>query len=69
MRHLLFITVLSVVITPIVAIQEQLSGQNGSQPTMQSQILHSIDQMSRETTRFIDRAETRISSVVSQLMN
>ena len=69
MRHLLFIAVLSVVITPIVAIQEQLSGHNGSQTTMQSQILHSLDRMSRETTNFVDRAESRISSVVNELMD
>jgi len=66
MRHLLFITVLSVVITPIVALQEGLTNQNGSQPSMQSQIRHSVDQISREAANLLDSAENRIMMTVKE---
>ena len=66
MRHLLFITVLSVVITPIVALQEGLTRQNGSRPSMQSQILRSAGQLSREAENLLDIAQNRIVTTVKE---
>jgi len=67
MRHLLFIMVLSVVITPIVALQEELTGQNGSRPSMQSQIVRSVDRIGQEAANLLDKAENRIVTTIKEL--
>jgi len=69
MRHLLFITVLSLVITPIVALQEELSGQNVSQSSMQFQMLHSLDRMSKEAAQLLHKLDNRISSGIRELLD
>lgn len=67
MRNLLFITLLSLVITPIVALQEELSGGNNAQPSMHSQIMYSVDRMGIEAANFLDKAERRIASVFDDM--
>jgi hypothetical protein len=69
MRHLLFITVLSLVITPIVALQEELSGQSESHSSMQYQMLHSLDRMSEEAAQLLHKLDNRISSGIRDLLD
>jgi hypothetical protein len=69
MRHLLFIFLTSIVVTPIVALQDQLIGVQDSQNSVQYQMLQTVDKVSKQAETIYRKAESRLSSGVRELFN
>lgn len=67
MRHLLLYVVLSVLATPIVALQDQVTGRKGSGTSVQAEISHSLDRVSTEAAKLLSKVESRISVGVREL--
>lgn len=67
MRHLLFIIVASLIATPIVALQEQLSGKSGSNNSVQYQLLQTLDSVSKGAAQIYRTVENRVSVGLREL--
>jgi len=68
MRHLLLYAMLSVMVTPIVALQDQITGRTGSDTSVKAEISHSLDRISIETARFLSKVENRVTVGVRELL-
>ena len=69
MRHAIFVALLSVILTPIVALQENLSPSNSSVSSVQSEMIQTLKTVSHKATEVYSTVENRIYIGVRDLLN